>query len=343
MVGDLFNDADTRALCERTVLLPGNLRQGIDGSRIVESLIELLANEQPVALVYGSGFERDPGIIETLSRAFPLAGNSCETVRSVKEPLHLAQLCDELGISHPETRVEAPDDCRGWLAKLSGGAGGSHVRPVEDRVVGGNDYFQRFVAGQNLSALFLAQAGKAHIVGFSRQWPMPGPGAPFRYGGAVRLARIEPGKRQTIQAWLDALTARAGLVGLCSADLVDGPNGLHLIEINPRAGATLDIFDSDEHPLLIEHLRVIDGHPPSIPRYRGAVASAIAYANHAIDRFPAIDWPPLTADHQMPGTTLRVDDPVCTALARARSAAAAERAVKARVLELASFWREDFP
>ena len=41
-----------------------------------------------------------------------------------------------------------------------------------------------------------------------------------------------------IGSWLSGLTARAGVVGLCSADFIRNRDGYHLIEINPRPGAT---------------------------------------------------------------------------------------------------------
>ena len=341
LVADLFNDSDTLALAERAVRLPGSLAGGIDGLGISQSLKTLAGAEKPVALVYGSGFERKPEIIEALSREFPLAGNSAVTVRSVKDPGKLSGLCGELGIPHPEIRFAAPESPDGWLIKLAGGAGGSHVRPSGATSSSEGNYFQRFVPGVNISALFIAGGGKADIVGFSRQWPSPSPNAPFRYGGAVRLLRFDRQKKRLIKGWLNALACRAGLVGLCSADFIDGPAGLHLIEINPRPGATLDIFDSEQTPLLAQHLHAVRGRKPEFPAYHGTTASVIAYASHSIAEFPVLDWPAFTADHQMPGTTLDVGDPVCTVFAQATSAAAAERAAKARANELAAHWRED--
>ena len=63
----------------------------------------------------------------------------------------------------------------------------------------------------------------------------------------------------TIGGWLSGLTRRAGLVGLCSADFIRGADGYQLIEINPRPGATLDIFDSAEAPLMEAHLARREG------------------------------------------------------------------------------------
>lgn len=341
LVADLFGDSDTLALAERAIRLPGSLYDGIDGTRIVDSLTELAGGERPVALVYGSGFERRPEVLDTVAQAFPLAGNGAETVRAIKDPQRLAELCFRLSIPHPEIRLWAPETPEGWLFKLAGGAGGGHVIPAGSGAAREGGYFQRHVAGRSLSALFIAAGGRAHVVGFSRQWAAPAPTSPHRYGGAVRLVRLDRNRRRRIETWLDALAGSAGLVGLCSADFIDGPAGLHLLEINPRPGATLDIFDGEAAPLLVQHLRAVNGAAIVLPRYGETTAAAVAYADQAIGAFPAIAWPPLTADHQQPGTRLAAGDPVCTVIARAGSAVAAERAVKHRIRQLATHWRED--
>lgn len=341
LVADLFNDTDTCRLAERVAILPGSLQDGIDGTEIVPSLRKLVGEDRPEALVYGSGFERRPDLIDLLASVFPVAGNGADTVRRVKDPSSLASLCAGIGILHPEIRFDAPDDRQDWLTKVPGGAGGSHVRLAASAgPFPPGSYFQRYVAGIGLSALFLADRGGAHIVGYSRQWPSPSMGSPFRYGGAVRLPRLPRAKGAKISRWLNDIVARTGLVGLCSADFIDGPEGTFLLEINPRPGATLDIFDGDDTPLLTQHLRAVRGERIAIPRYRGAMASAIAYAAQPIPRFPELEWPSLTADHQRPGSGLDAGDPVCTVLARAHSAAAATKAVMTRISELAPHWEE---
>ncbi|NNH33708.1 ATP-grasp domain-containing protein [Rhizobium sp. SEMIA 4085] len=302
----------------------------------------LMGDEKPAALLYGSGFERQPEVIDALGRVFPLAGNSADTVRAIKDPANLSQLCRSLDIPHPPIQFSLPEKPEGWLTKLGGGAGGSHVRPGATRPALPGYSFQKRMSGRSISALFLAQNGAARIIGVSRQWSSPSPTSPFRYGGAVRLMRFDRQKKMQMGCWLDKLTRHCGLVGLCSADFIDGSEGLHLIEINPRPGATLDIFDTDSAPLLIEHLRAVRGERIEVPVYRGAAAAAIAYTSRSISCFPDVKWPNLTADHQRPGSALGPGDPVCTVLAHARSASAAERAVKRRVNQVAQHWKEEF-
>ena len=118
----------------------------------------------------------------------------------------------------------------------------------------------------------------------------------------MRLRRFDRQDAATIGGWLSGLTRRAGLVGLCSADFIRDDGGYHLIEINPRPGATLDIFDSAEAPLLEAHLAPARGEPLRLPRFADCMASMITYASAPVAHFPAIAWPDWTADRQSAGT-----------------------------------------
>jgi len=341
LVADFFCDTDTMALAERTKMLPGDLQRGIDAARLVETLYQLTGSDRPVALVLGSGFEREPEIVDEIAHHFPLAGNSAATIRRVKNPRTLAADCAELGIPHPEFRWNAPPDPENWVVKTAGGAGGSHVRRANGDTEMSGRYFQRFVSGQSVSALFVGDGNGARVVGFSRQWTSPAPGAPYRYGGAVRLRRIDREDSAAIGGWLDGLAPRAKLVGLCGADFIRNEDGYHLVEINPRPGATLDIFDSAEAPLMETHLRAARGEVYTVPRFADAMASMIAYASAPVSDFPAIAWPDWTADHQSPGTSLSAGDPVCTVFARGPNAAETRKIVQAQVKMLQRCWEGD--
>lgn len=328
-------------MAERTHRLPGDLQNGVDGERLIETLRQLIGNDQPTALVLGSGFERRAEMVDEVARHFPLAGNGSIAIRRVKDPQSLADDCADLGIPHPLFRWEAPSDPENWVAKTAGGAGGAHVRRANGDVQASGRYFQRFVSGRSVSALFIGDGRSARIVGFSRQWTSPASDAPYRYGGAVRLRRIDRQDTAMIGGWLAGLTRRAGLVGLCSADFIRNADGYQLVEINPRPGATLDIFDSIEAPLMQAHLRAARGEAYAIPRFRDSMASMIAYASTPVAHFPKIAWPDWTADHQSPGTRLVAGDPVCTVLARGPNAATTRRTVRAQAKELQRRWEGD--
>jgi predicted ATP-grasp superfamily ATP-dependent carboligase len=338
LVADFFCDTDTVAMAERTAVLPGDLRQGVDEHRLIETLRRLAGSDAPCGVVLGSGFERRTELVDAIAGEFPLAGNGAASIRHVKDPRKLAEDCAELGIPHPVVRWDRPPDPLNWVTKRAGGAGGMHVGRGDDGRPAAGRYFQRFVAGASVSALFIGDKSKARIIGFSRQWTSPVPASPYRYGGAVRMTRFDRRDAAMISIWLSGLTARACLVGLCSADLIRVPAGYQLIEINPRPGATIDIFDSPEAPLLEAHLRAVRGEPFDLPRFTGSMASEIAYAARPVMAFPFFAWPDWTADRQSPGTTLAAGDPVCTVFARAPSAAAARTMVRSRATELQRCW-----
>jgi predicted ATP-grasp superfamily ATP-dependent carboligase len=341
LVADFFCDTDTVALAERAVKLPGDLQGGIDGASVVETLRRLAGGDRPAAVVLGSGFERRTETVDEVARHFPLAGNRGAAIRRVKDPALLAADCAELGIPHPAFRWETPLDPENWVIKTAGAAGGAHVRPAHGEPSASGRYYQRFVAGRGVSALFMADGGCARIVGFSRQWTSPLPGAPYRYGGAVRLRRFDGKLAAAIGAWLSALTRRAGLVGLCGADFIRDGDRCQLIEINPRPGATLDIFDDADAPLIEAHLRASAGRAFRLPRFADSMASMIAYAEAPIARFPDIAWPEWVADRQPPGTRLVAGDPVCTIFARGRSAGATRTLLAAQARQLQSRWQGD--
>lgn len=343
LVADFFCDIDTVALAERTAKLPGDLQNGMDDSRVVEALRRLADDDRPLAIVLGSGFERKPDLVDEIARHFPLAGNDGTAIRRIKDPETLAADCAELGIPHPAICRETPPDPENWVVKTAGGAGGAHIVRANGTAIEPGRYFQHFVKGYSVSALFVGDGHRARVVGFSRQWASPAPAAPYRYGGAVRLRRFDRERAAMIEGWLSGLVRRTGLVGLCSADFIRGPDGYRLMEINPRPGATLDIFDDRDAPLMKAHLDAACGKPFRLPRFADSMASMIAYASAPIARFPAFAWPDWTADHQSPGTSLIAGDPVCTVFAHGPSAGATSRAVKARIAQLRPHWAESAP
>ncbi len=337
-VADFFGDIDTRMLAERVTQLPGNLNDGIDPDGVLATLRDLTDDGAPTAVVLGSGFERRTDLIDEIAGRFPLAGNTGAAVRRVKDPVLLARDCAALGIPHPEICWDAPADPENWVIKTAGGAGGAHVGRADRQAAAPGRYFQRFVPGNSVSALFIADRDGARVVGFSRQWTAPAPQASYRYGGAARFRRFPSREAGTIGGWLSDLSLRVGLVGLCSADFIRGADGYHLIEINPRPGATLDLFDHPETPLLQAHLRACRGEYYALPRFADAMASTIAYTDAPVASFPAFDWPDWTADRQSPGTPLGTGDPVCTVFARGAAAAATRKRVVAQALELQRQW-----
>jgi predicted ATP-grasp superfamily ATP-dependent carboligase len=244
----------------------------------------------------------------------------------------LAELCTSLGITHPKISARIPTDRRHWLVKSAGGSGGSHVAPAGTfRAEGEKIYFQRIAAGESVSILFLGDGAKAQVVGLSRQWAAPAPGEPFRFGGSFRPAGLSPEVEFSLRRAAESITAACGLRGLNSIDFLVEGNVYTLIEVNPRPGATLDIFEDRGGSLFQAHIESCRGRLPPRPiEYAGAAAAGIAYARREIPSMPAIDWPNWTSDRQKARSNLRPHDPLCTIKARAAMPQRALALVNAR-------------
>jgi len=318
---DLFADADTSEHAATAVRVAAARRGlGLDARALAAALAAYAPEGLPVVL--GPGFEHAPRLMARIAERNPLIGAAPETVRLLKDPARFAALLAGLGVPHPEIVAAAGDQV---LSKRRGGSGGAHIRAAEGLPRRGR-YFQRRVDGRSVSALFLCDGRKAQVIGFSEQWTDPTPAAPFRYGGAVGPIAPNAVVAGKVAAALSRIVAATGLLGLASADLLlpDDQLTFWLLEINPRPGATLDVFDRAPAPALLGlHLDACRGLPPEPPpRFTRAQAAGVLYAE-APTSVASLRRPVWTADWPACEEIVPAGAPVCTVLAAGASPSAA--------------------
>jgi uncharacterized protein len=338
LVADFFADADTKSLAAACRKMPGAIGRGFLW-RSLSAALTALAKDAPcpvAGVVYGSGFEDRTALLAGMAGRWPLLGNDADTVETIKAPERFFALLDELGIPHPETVMDRPRKPAGWLAKRRGGAGGSHVMPGRLQTRATNVYYQALIEGRAVSALFVGNGRNARVLGFSEQWTAPAPHKLWRYGGAVRPASLSESAAAAMTEAVKRVTRASGLTGLGSADFVLAQNQPYLLEINPRPGATLDIFASAANPPLALHLAAVsNGRLPRKPLgLEGAAASAILYAPERLIVPRNMVWPAWAADLPYPGERIDKERPICTLLARAGSRGRAKRLVETRAASL---------
>ena len=327
LAADLFCDLDQET-AERSAQIAGDLENGFLWGPTIAALDSLAQGRNPIGIVYGSGLEDRTDFLEKLGARWPLLGNSAQTVARAKDPALLAEICAQLGVPHPAWS-EQPRE--GWLRKRIGGSGGAHVA-VAPSAGGGRDYWQEPIVGEPVSALMLGCKSKALVLGFSSQWVDPSPDAPFRYGGAVQPAALSEDMHSRLAQAANAVSCELGLVGLNSVDFLVSGEDWRLVEVNPRPGATVDIFHPKAGSLFGQHVDACRGRLPSrAPVFEKAAAAAIVYARSRISTMSAIAWPEWTADRQRPGTSIEAGAPLCTVLATADTADEARRLVLQRV------------
>jgi len=332
LVADFFGDEDTIALAPHALIAHG-LARGMEEHRLIAALDALAAVQQPIGVVCGTGFEDRPHLLARIAERWRLLGNNPDVVATVKDPDMFVALCRHCDIPHPDTQPSRPADPVGWLAKRRGGAGGSHIAmTARPDVAHGDYYFQRAITGEPVSVQFLADGRQVVVLGFSTQWSSPTRARPFRYGGAVQPALLASRAANALTQAVDRLAQAIPLTGLNSADFLVDRDEFRLLEINPRPGATLDIFEPQEGSLFALHIAACEGElsaaPPCID---GARAAAIVYAERDIASFPALRWPDWAADRPRPGTVIKIGEPLCTVDATAATAAAAKALVNERL------------
>jgi predicted ATP-grasp superfamily ATP-dependent carboligase len=320
VVLDCFADRDTCRLAAACHRVGREDAIRFDGRALLAAAAAAAPPRSSAGLVYGGGFEARTPLLARLARGRTLYGNPPEIVAAVKDPHRFFRLLDRLGVRHPAVRFERPHRAAGWLVKEPGGAGGAHVRPADQGRAPAGAYFQRFEAGQCLSALFLADGARARVLGFSRQWTAPARKArPFLYGGAAGGVHLPARMASDLRSTIDLLVNATGLVGLNGLDFLQRGNEWLALEMNPRPTATLDLYDPDYPSGLFEwHLRACGGElPERAARPRAARAHGIVYLSGSARMSDELRFPRWCRDVPMPGTHLQPGDPVCTVHASA--------------------------
>ncbi|MFA5950596.1 MAG: ATP-grasp domain-containing protein [Hyphomicrobium sp.] len=322
LVVDCFGDLDTIVNAPHSICLPARVQTGFTFRPLVAALDQLAAaaTRPPIGLVLGSGFECNPRLVAKLAERYRLIGNSPEVIRRSKDPTQFFSVLDELGIRHPETQLPAPASPEGWLMKRIGGSGGLHIHdcPAEP-LPDARRYFQRKIAGESISLLgAISQASSAFAI--SRQWTSPRPKRPYRYGGAAGSLLLEEDLEARLISEALEVGEALGLCGLVSFDYLVENGEAQLIEVNPRPGATLDIFDDAAGTLFKVHVEAALGgdpagylsahwHPPI------ARAAAFLYADRGPLIVPAVTWPDWVSDRPKPGSAIARGEPVATVIA----------------------------
>ena len=184
---DRFADQDTLALALNCVAVSGN-----DSGFIIGELLEKLAAclDMPLhGVIYSSGLEKHYDVLEFLDQHWTLFGNDAAVVRACKEPEIFFPMLSRLGIPHPHTCVNVPQNFgegENWIIKKTGASGGGHIRALGAGALAAPDiYFQKKLSGRSLSVVFLADALNASIVGVNEMWAVAPGQYDFRYAGAV--------------------------------------------------------------------------------------------------------------------------------------------------------------
>jgi len=315
---DLFNDTDTQA-CAIASQRVASKDSVFDPEALLAAAQALCPENTP--LVYGAGFESNPQLLAQLAEGRELLGNAPALIEQLKDPSYFFPLLKSLKISHPETRLSQPEFNEEWLIKQIGGAGGQHVQTLQEHQANssaGAMYYQKRLAGNPHSMVFLANGEQAYIIGYNEQWHDEAfsftTQTPFLYKGAMSVADMP--LQEGLQKAVNAIVAATGLRGLCSMDMMLNASGFHILEINPRPTASFELHQLQGN-LFYWHLQACHGVlPETLPHPKNQRAHSILYAGNDVEIPDNLQWPAWTADHPAPHRQIRAGDPICTIFAQ---------------------------
>lgn len=340
LVVDGFGDQDMREAAAHFETLPDAVAQGFQAGPLVNALDNLCekVDGNPIGLVLGSGFEDKTKLMVTLHQRYRLIGCSGEAVARVKDPDQLFPLLDKLGIAHPETSRTPPVHGTGWLSKAIGGAGGTHVRDCEPSPhAEPNRYFQRRIENSVPISVMAVVSADGIALEMSRQWTTPSAQKPYRYGGAAIIEYSDSGTERAMADAASTLVGELDLKGIVSFDFMVTADGPFLIEINPRPGATLDIFDDHRGNLFRAHVEAFRTPELWQKRLKPAFpfrAAAILYADKGPLNVAPIKWPDWSADQPVADSEIGEQQPIATVLAEGDTTIAARELCAKRLSSL---------
>lgn len=335
---DAFGDADTRAASAawRPIGPAGGLRIGADA--LVEALAAWQDGPGLRGWLAGPGLETAPQALAAAAARLAPLGMTPAAIARVRDPAHWTATLQALRLPHPETLpdalAQAPADRAGWLLKAAHGSGGWQVRRALRGPAGGprppriGDFWQRERPGRAASLLYVADGRQARVVAAQWQRNRALRGRPWVFDGLIGPLRLPGAAHAAAEAALQALVPAFGLVGLGSLDLLVDGEAIELLEINPRASASLGLYP--ELPLIAAHLaacaRAAGQHAPCpLPpgpltaaeaqglslRGSGLVEARRPFTLSAGQAAALARWPGCH-DHPLPGSRLGRGDPICS-------------------------------
>jgi predicted ATP-grasp superfamily ATP-dependent carboligase len=274
---DLFGDVDTCAVASRWFGIGTPARLQIDDERVLAALAVLARQGEVAGWVAGSGFEGRSELLARGAALLPLIGTAPDAVARLRDPAQFFDFLAGHDIEHPPVRRAPADDGSAWLLKDLHGSGGWHIRHAaraDSAALAPGHYLQREVAGQPMSATFVATGTGVRLLGVNQQIVRAFGSLPFVYCGVLGPVPVADRVRRHLETILQTLAAGFALRGLASLDfLLDGERVL-VLEVNPRPPASLELYAAWS-PMAAHVRACLHGTLPAPPPVVASAATAV--------------------------------------------------------------------
>ncbi len=340
---DCFIDEDTKQQSDSVACL--QYQDGFIATQVLGLAQARLARDPNIVIVTGTGFESELKLLDQLNQLAPVLSNNTNTIRALKNPYHFSQLLAKHAIKHPLPHASAPAIGTDYLVKKIAGTGGVHVQWLQQADRNKTDhYYQKFIGGVVLSALFLADGNKTQLLGLNQQLQTHQfQEMPFLYQGAIALNLMQSEPivarcQDEITAIINIITSESGLRGLCGLDFIlDNQGDIQVLEINPRPPATFELYE-DEQSLFDAHIACFTEQGISVQTVANEIfnATAILYADQNLNQMKPCHWPAWVKDRPAVGFAIKKGAPICSVYASANSIKTTQKLLFERLAQIQS-------
>lgn len=300
-------------------------------------------NVSPTSWMYTGALENHPQIVDSISRKHRLWGNGAAVLERVRNPFLVAETFRTAGLEALAVRssTEPPPADSNWLLKPLRCAGGRGIRVWNRKAAASissnpDCYFQQRVRGRSVSALYLASANGAILVGVSEQFvgKQSLNARLFAYCGSMGPLRLNNRRKRRFAEIGDTVARSFDLRGLFGCDCIVNRDGIWVVEVNPRYTASVELYEHAHRVSLLDwHRRLLQGSDGTFDREifqnspRSVIGKSILYAprrvtltNDGLWQPTSDPWQlPLVADIPAADSIIEPQHPVCTIFASGKT------------------------
>ena len=322
---DAFGDLDQKARVENVALVRDRGR-----AYSAAAAVALGRTLDAPAAAYVANLENHPAAVRRLAAGRRLLGNPPATLAGARDLRQLAAAVRRAGARVPETlsadEVGSADPRRRWLRKpLRGGGGQGVADHLAGRRLRAGEVLQERIDGTSGSVSFAADGRRAVVLGVSRG--LAGDASfgarGYRYCGNLYPLAAGSALLDRLDALAQATTRAFGLVGVNGLDFVERDGTVHVLELNPRYSASMELIERsgrlnvfEAHAAACGGANVATAPPPPPP---GAVfGKGIVWARRDVVVGDTRGWLSRddVCDVPFPGEPIRRGHPICSVFAR---------------------------
>lgn len=183
-------------------------------------------------------------------------GNPTPNAFPLANPIELYEWAESVGVRMPKTQTSLPKGDGHWLRKRFESSGGLGVHPLnleESSLSTERMFFQKFVDGHAMSAVFFANGGKATLCGCTKQLTgLSVLGASdFKYCGSIGPVDLSSSFTNQLLSIASGMARDFKLSGLFGIDFIFDQETAWMIEVNPRYTASVEVLELNAGQSLI--------------------------------------------------------------------------------------------